>query len=229
FGISPEPRRNKIDVDRESQNAFSIRRQFQALSSPNDFSLRPFNEESGNGLIVEGDEADLMREDSDSRKVRRIDIGAEEMDSAFRTETGNDYALARTLKRPWLVWTPQLHKRKTSSELKTWVVAFFQYYLLLDDYNRYQLVELMEDATRSVMLAIQGQPSDGSLYQLVEFMEDATRSVMLSPRDCFEKLLEAMVEVMEVMKQSPRYIGNMIKVVSMKGSCDDILCCIALN
>ncbi|KAA8543842.1 hypothetical protein F0562_021981 [Nyssa sinensis] len=57
------------------------------------------------------DETDLTREGSDSRKLRRIDSGAEEAHSALRTEICNDDPSARTLKRPRLVWTPQLHKR----------------------------------------------------------------------------------------------------------------------
>ncbi|RVW56938.1 Transcription factor LUX [Vitis vinifera] len=47
---------------------------------------------------------------SESRKVRKVDC-AEEADSAMRTENSNDDPSARTLKRPRLVWTPQLHKR----------------------------------------------------------------------------------------------------------------------
>jgi hypothetical protein len=49
---------------------------------------------------------------SEARKLRRID--SEEADSALRTENWVDdpsSAAARTLKRPRLVWTPQLHKR----------------------------------------------------------------------------------------------------------------------
>ncbi|CAH2057510.1 unnamed protein product [Thlaspi arvense] len=114
FSISPEPSRSMMDVNRASHNTLSnIRGQFQALSSSDNFNFKSFNEERGkDGLVVEGDDADLTRDGSDSRnKGRRIDSGTEEADSAMRTENGNDDPSARTLKRPRLVWTPQLHKR----------------------------------------------------------------------------------------------------------------------
>ena len=47
---------------------------------------------------------------SDPKKMRKMDI-AEEADSAVRTMENSDDPSARTLKRPRLVWTPQLHKR----------------------------------------------------------------------------------------------------------------------
>ncbi|XP_052180118.1 transcription factor PCL1 isoform X1 [Diospyros lotus] len=113
FSISPEPRRSMMDVNRASQSTLSnIRGQLQALSSSNNLNFKSFSEERAkDGLVVEGDEADLTREGSESRKVRRTDSGVEEADSALRVENGNDDPSARTLKRPRLVWTPQLHKR----------------------------------------------------------------------------------------------------------------------
>jgi len=111
FSISPEPRRNMIDVNRASQNTLlSIRGE---LSSSNSVSFKTFNEERGkDGMVVEGEESDpdLVGDGSDSRKVRRIESYTEE--SEFRTENGNDDGSARTAsKRARLVWTPQLHKR----------------------------------------------------------------------------------------------------------------------
>ncbi|XVF20010.1 hypothetical protein REPUB_Repub11eG0161100 [Reevesia pubescens] len=47
---------------------------------------------------------------SDPNNMRKMDI-AEEADSAVRTMENSDDPSARTLKRPRLVWTPQLHKR----------------------------------------------------------------------------------------------------------------------
>lgn len=113
FSISPEPRRSMMDVNRASQNTLStIRAQFNALSASNNFNFKSFNEDRAKeGLAMDVDEADLTRDGSESRKLRRIDSGVEEADSALRSENGNDDPSARTLKRPRLVWTPQLHKR----------------------------------------------------------------------------------------------------------------------
>uniref|UniRef100_A0A5B6ZPD2 Putative transcription factor PCL1 n=1 Tax=Davidia involucrata TaxID=16924 RepID=A0A5B6ZPD2_DAVIN len=113
FIITPEPRRSMVDVNRASQNTLSsLLGQSQALSSSNNYNFKSFNEErTRDPMVVEGDDTDLTREGSDSRKLRRIDSGAEEADSALRTENCNDDPSARTLKRPRLVWTPQLHKR----------------------------------------------------------------------------------------------------------------------
>ncbi|CAL5426748.1 unnamed protein product [Camellia sinensis] len=113
FSISPEPSRSMMEVNRASQNTLStIRAQFNALSASNNFNFKSFNEDRAKeGLAMDVDEADLTRDGSESRKLRRIDSGVEEADSALRSENGNDDPSARTLKRPRLVWTPQLHKR----------------------------------------------------------------------------------------------------------------------
>ncbi|CAK9141499.1 unnamed protein product [Ilex paraguariensis] len=115
FSISPEPRRSVLEVNRASQNTLSrIRGQSQALSSSNSFNFKSFDENKAiDPMVVEGDETDLSREGSDLRKFRKIEggVGAEEADSALRTENCTDDPSARTLKRPRLVWTPQLHKR----------------------------------------------------------------------------------------------------------------------
>ncbi|KAA8549301.1 hypothetical protein F0562_000985 [Nyssa sinensis] len=113
FIIKPEPCRSMVDVNRASQNTLSsLLGQSPELSLSNNFNFKSFTEErTRDPLDVEGDETDLTREGSDSRKLRRIDSGAEEADSALRPENCNDDLSARALKRPRLVWTPQLHKR----------------------------------------------------------------------------------------------------------------------
>lgn len=108
FSISPEPCRSLLDVNRASKNTLSALRggNSQAFSSNN---FKSFNE-SPDPMVVEGEETDRDGSGSDSRKSRKIDC-AEEADSALRTENSTDDPSARTLKRPRLVWTPQLHKR----------------------------------------------------------------------------------------------------------------------
>ncbi|XP_057953125.1 transcription factor LUX [Malania oleifera] len=110
FSISPEPSRSLVDVNRASQTTLSGLRgqaQGQAFSSN---AFKSFNDcdRDRDPMVVEGEEAD--RDGSDSRKVRKIDC-AEEADSALRVDNSADDPSARTLKRPRLVWTPQLHKR----------------------------------------------------------------------------------------------------------------------
>ncbi|XP_027347419.1 transcription factor PCL1-like [Abrus precatorius] len=101
FSISPEPHRTLFDVNRASRNTLSTLRGggsvHQAFSSNN------------NNVYDEDDDDDTDRDGSgsDSRKQRKIDC-VEEADSAVRTENSADRT---TLKRPRLVWTPQLHKR----------------------------------------------------------------------------------------------------------------------
>lgn len=112
FSISPEPCRTLLDVKRASQITLSSLRGggSQAFSSNN---FKSFNDDRNRDpIVVEGDdeEADRDVSGSDSRKLRKIDC-IEEADSGFRTENSTDDPSARTLKRPRLVWTPQLHKR----------------------------------------------------------------------------------------------------------------------
>lgn len=117
FSITPEPHRSLLDVNRASQNTLSSLR---GQSQPsNKFNFKSFNDDKGQDpMVLEADETDLTRDGSDSRKIRRLDSGgAEEADSALRMDNsasgaaGADDSSARTLKRPRLVWTPQLHKR----------------------------------------------------------------------------------------------------------------------
>lgn len=116
FKITPEPCRTPLDVNRASQSTFSaIRGQSQSFSSNN---FKSFNEErSRDPVVVEPEETgdrdgsgSGSGSGSESRKMRKVDC-AEEADSAMGTENSNDDPSARTLKRPRLVWTPQLHKR----------------------------------------------------------------------------------------------------------------------
>ena len=64
-----------IDVNRASQNTLSsIQGESQALSSSSKFEFKSFSEDMAkDGVVVEGDEADLARDGSDRRKVRWID------------------------------------------------------------------------------------------------------------------------------------------------------------
>ncbi|XP_061368468.1 transcription factor LUX-like [Gastrolobium bilobum] len=101
FSISPEPHRTLLDVNRASRNTLStLRGGHQAFSSNNNH-LDDDDEE-------EEEDTDRDGSGSDPRKHRKIDCAAEEADSALRTENSGDRT---AVKRPRLVWTPQLHKR----------------------------------------------------------------------------------------------------------------------
>ncbi|RDX99421.1 Transcription factor LUX, partial [Mucuna pruriens] len=108
FSISPEPHRTLLDVNRASRNTLSTLRGggsvHQAFSSSNNHQHQHQHLEE-----EEEEEEDTDRDGSgsDSRKQRKIDC-AEEADSAVRTENS---AERTAVKRPRLVWTPQLHKR----------------------------------------------------------------------------------------------------------------------
>ncbi|KAE9600354.1 hypothetical protein Lal_00045530 [Lupinus albus] len=100
FSISPETYRTLLDVNRASNDTISAilggSGGSQALS-----------------MVVEPDEEEEEEPDrengsgTESRKLRRLD-SAEDADSVM---LNNDDSSARALKRPRLVWTPQLHKR----------------------------------------------------------------------------------------------------------------------
>ncbi|KDP42222.1 hypothetical protein JCGZ_02952 [Jatropha curcas] len=119
FSISLEPNKTILDVNRASQNTLSSIRggaaagagggQFNALSSNN---FKSYNEDRARESMeaeAEENNTDPDGTGSESRKLRRLD--SEEADSALKTENSGDDPSARTLKRPRLVWTPQLHKR----------------------------------------------------------------------------------------------------------------------
>ncbi|KAM2056857.1 hypothetical protein FF2_029107 [Malus domestica] len=115
FSISPETCRTAFDVNRASHKTVSTLRggaHSQGFSSSN---YKSFDENRSDDvvepMVVEVDESG-ERYGSDSRKSRKVDCSTEEADSALRTENFSpDDTSARTLKRPRLVWTPQLHKR----------------------------------------------------------------------------------------------------------------------
>lgn len=118
FNIRPETIRTKLDVDRASRETFSsLRGGKQPVIAENSF--KPYDEMNDfrDLIMIEDDEGEGEgdgdgAERSDSRKIRRIEP-MEEADSASRGEYSNsiDDQAARALKRPRLVWTPQLHKR----------------------------------------------------------------------------------------------------------------------
>lgn len=93
FSIAPEPARTILDVHRASQSTLSSLRRHNSASSSsalNSFSPYPTDDP----MVVEGEDP------KDEARVRR----SETENSAY------DQSL-RTLKRPRLAWTPQLHKR----------------------------------------------------------------------------------------------------------------------
>lgn len=103
FSISPEPHRTLFDVNRASRNTLSL------LRSNSGTITNQINQTMSCEIedIEEDEEPDRDGSGSDSRKHRKIDSVIEEVeaeaDSAVRT--------TETIKRPRLVWTPQLHKR----------------------------------------------------------------------------------------------------------------------
>ncbi|OVA15603.1 SANT/Myb domain [Macleaya cordata] len=102
FSISPETYRTITDVNRASQNTLSnLRRQNQDFPTNHLKSLPSFTEDPirDQEIVDEEDEED----EPETRKVRRTETTEE----AYSTDDQS----ARTLKRPRLVWTPQLHKR----------------------------------------------------------------------------------------------------------------------
>ncbi|CAH9144111.1 unnamed protein product [Cuscuta epithymum] len=104
---------SQVLIPPELASAFSIP-QSHTLTSPKIFNFNPLNEERRNrDRIVVDDDTDPSREESEPRKTRRIEFfgGAEEADSPDRNENCGDESSGRTVKRPRLVWTPQLHKR----------------------------------------------------------------------------------------------------------------------
>ncbi|XWS53096.1 hypothetical protein CRYUN_Cryun11dG0128400 [Craigia yunnanensis] len=113
FSISPEPRRTALDVNRASHNTLSSIRSTGAHSTTNKYSNNNNNNfpSFNDPIVVEPEGEDSgWGSGSDPKKMRKMDI-AEEADSAVRIAENSDDPSARTLKRPRLVWTPQLHKR----------------------------------------------------------------------------------------------------------------------
>ncbi|OIW03715.1 hypothetical protein TanjilG_29750 [Lupinus angustifolius] len=100
FSISPETYRTLLEVNRASNDTISAIRggsggsqAFSTVVEPDEEEEEEADRENGSG--------------TESRKLRRLD-SAEDADSVM---LNNDDSSARALKRPRLVWTPQLHKR----------------------------------------------------------------------------------------------------------------------
>ncbi|XP_059297650.1 transcription factor LUX-like [Lycium ferocissimum] len=98
FRITSEPSKTMTDVNRASENTFSS---LQIISEKD--RVRFHNEVDVEKEEEEEEELDL----TDSRKTRRI----EEAAAAAVTDDDNNLFTSKALKRPRLVWTPQLHKR----------------------------------------------------------------------------------------------------------------------
>ncbi|KAG1371725.1 Transcription factor LUX [Cocos nucifera] len=133
FSIKLEAPRTLLDVHRASQHTVSNLGRHAPSSSSSSSALRffkPFSSASASGsaddpMVLEGDDpASKDGAGESSRKVPRLDAspsgstvaaGGGAMEEAYssdpRPENSNDDHSARTLKRPRLVWTPQLHKR----------------------------------------------------------------------------------------------------------------------
>ncbi|TYJ26311.1 hypothetical protein E1A91_A07G111300v1 [Gossypium mustelinum] len=109
FSISPEPRLTVVDVNRASRSTLSSLRSTGAHSSTTNNNNS--NSNFRDTIVVEAEGyGSGSGSGSDPKKMRKMDI-AEEADSAVRTTENSDDPSGRTLKRPRLVWTPQLHKR----------------------------------------------------------------------------------------------------------------------
>eukprot|EP00268_Persea_americana_P032002 TRINITY_DN3130_c1_g1_i1.p1 TRINITY_DN3130_c1_g1~~TRINITY_DN3130_c1_g1_i1.p1 ORF type:complete len:336 (-),score=39.06 TRINITY_DN3130_c1_g1_i1:132-1139(-) len=100
FSISPEPRRTAIDVNRASQHTLVT---IQRHQTPSSDGLKPLPHFRPDPMDETGNSAT-----ESMRKGRRLD--AEEAGDSTAANSADDPS-ARTLKRPRLVWTPQLHKR----------------------------------------------------------------------------------------------------------------------
>ncbi|XP_026664126.1 transcription factor PCL1-like [Phoenix dactylifera] len=132
FSIKTDPPRTLLDVHRASQHTVSnLRRHAPSSSSSSTSVLRSFEPfpspasaaaaAADDPMVLEGDDpAGKDGPGESSRKVPRSDASPsgtaaaameETYSSAPRPENSNDDHSARTLKRPRLVWTPQLHKR----------------------------------------------------------------------------------------------------------------------
>ncbi|KAL8129951.1 hypothetical protein V2J09_019106 [Rumex salicifolius] len=109
FNIKSEPYRTPVDVDQATQNTLSSLRGSRRPSFMSN-ALKPFNESNGSRDLTmeEFNDDDL----SSSKEIRRTE-SIEDEDSTLRGENSNtvEDQSARTLKRPRLMWTPQLHKR----------------------------------------------------------------------------------------------------------------------
>ncbi|GAB4824441.1 PHO85 cyclin-1 [Ancistrocladus abbreviatus] len=108
FNIKPQPFRTAFDVNRATQSTLSSIRGEMPELGQNSFESFSEKDNFHAGDLIETDE-----ERSESRKLRRVDSAEEEAaeNSNSAVDDQSDGAAARTLKRPRLVWSPQLHKR----------------------------------------------------------------------------------------------------------------------
>ncbi|KAF5175043.1 Transcription factor boa [Thalictrum thalictroides] len=131
FSITPEPCRTLIDVNRASQKTLSsLHKSNQGFVSSDFKSLPSFGEDRSGGrdsVVVEREEHEIEIESDEHDNEYKIGNeqkdGSEKRKSAMQQQEGmenlteegvdnfNDDQTARALKRPRLVWTPQLHKR----------------------------------------------------------------------------------------------------------------------
>jgi len=131
FSISPEPCRSQLDVSRASKNTMSaLRRQNSApVGSMKGFPA--FSVEEHEGHELDGGQTRVNGGGGGQAgvsQVAHVPFGGESSDgggfkkgrnreteepesSASGFENSSDEHSARTLKRPRLVWTPQLHRR----------------------------------------------------------------------------------------------------------------------
>ncbi|KAL4302974.1 hypothetical protein GQ457_10G008770 [Hibiscus cannabinus] len=110
FSISPEPCRTAVEVNRASHNTFSSLCSNGAHSSTTNNSNINFRSFNDTVVVEQEGDGSGSGSGSDPKKTRKMAV-AEEVDSAVRTTENSDDPSGRTLKRPRLVWTPQLHKR----------------------------------------------------------------------------------------------------------------------
>ncbi|XP_022148484.1 transcription factor PCL1 [Momordica charantia] len=106
FRILAEPRRTVSDVNSASNTTLLNIRDGESEG------YRSFETRGEDAMMVETDETiNPVESGSDSRKLRKVDL-VEEVNLAPQVKNlTEDAAEARTLKRPRLAWTPQLHKR----------------------------------------------------------------------------------------------------------------------
>ncbi|KAF8022739.1 hypothetical protein BT93_F0298 [Corymbia citriodora subsp. variegata] len=121
FSVALRPSRTAGDVNRASRSTLTGLRGGDGASSQGFSTDDNFKSFVDNHQSMEMDEEEEEEEDEDededdgadkmdSRKSRRIET-ADEVDSTLRMDNSLEDPSGRTLKRPRLVWTPQLHKR----------------------------------------------------------------------------------------------------------------------
>ncbi|XP_075633142.1 transcription factor PCL1-like [Castanea sativa] len=128
FSISPEPYRTAVEVNRASQTTFSTIRGVNHTTAKGSLfeTTDPDPDPDQDPMVLEADENEITDRDGSGSDLKRsrnkddeccVEIEVEEADSALRNNENDDDESAaaadeaRTVKRPRLVWTPQLHKR----------------------------------------------------------------------------------------------------------------------